>query len=243
MVHRALFFDFIDVVDLGSLPHFGDKIWSTRKYTKEFSGCDPSPPTSPILRPINFFSSTLYCVHNSRVVFSQRTRLFLLRRTRVCLDCEKTRSPRSLLNENCWENSRMRGRKKAADDPPSPPLPISKRLSVGRCGWRKTERSIAGKKGRQINGLSCNDLRSEEVWERGRGSSRGKRGRELHFNGPSAYVKVFGGFQRGKNPGRSPLGIRPSQRNRHFVRIPAIVVPRAPIFHSTRCIPSVSHPP
>lgn len=161
----------------------------------------------------------------------------------------------SLLNENCWENSRKEGRKekiRGGRSSVSSSSYISKRLSVGsvrRLGWRKTERSIARKKGRQINGLSSNDLRSEEVWSVGGGrvGERSKRGRELHFNGPSAYVKVFGGFQRGKNPGRSPLGIRPSQRNRHFVRIPAIVVPRAPcpaapIFHSTRCTPSVSRP-
>lgn len=28
-------------------------------------------------------------------------------------------------------------------------------------------------------------------------------GRELHFNGPSAYVKAFRGFHEGKNPRRS----------------------------------------
>lgn len=69
---------------------------------------------------------------------------------------------------------------------------------------------------------------------------RSGRGRELHFNGPSAYVKVFGGFQRGKNPGRSPgpgLTKEPPFRadtgHRGSARAPhPAEYPDTPIFHS-----------
>lgn len=80
----------------------------------------------------------------------------------------------------------------------------------------KRQRLIAsredGGEGReQIGGLSEGDLPMRTGREDGRLLMDQIGERELHFNGPSAYVKAFCGFHEGKNPRQQSSARRASK--------------------------------